>query len=198
MRHYTCAIVYILTTLVLAHLFADGAYRWQVNSISQLAAQGYEKAWIMRAGFIGFGVLIQVTGVRRIGMARKYWLREILIMLYGLTILLSGFFSAEPFLPGTPYSQQEAQYHGAFATAAGIALTAAILVYAVTDTPNQRKIGHAVGLGLVMLFSLLFGLLPGVAGVMQRLLWVAGFSWLLYLGINLSAGAVRPGTKPAA
>ncbi len=57
MKTYTIAVAYFLSLLILAHLAAPEAYRWQVHTISQLAAQAYANAWIMRVGFIGFGVL---------------------------------------------------------------------------------------------------------------------------------------------
>ena len=122
MRHYAYAVVFIIIALLAAHLLADDAYRWRLNSISQLGAQAYDRAWIMRVGFVGFGILIQAAAIRRIPLAGRFWFREIPIMVYGLTILLSGLFSAEPFLEGVRYSQQEAQFHGVFATTAGIAL----------------------------------------------------------------------------
>jgi len=184
MKNYAYAVVTILIALTVAHFLADDSYQWQVNSISQLGAQTYDKAWIIHFGFIAFGIIVLLTGTSRIRMDVRYWFRETPIMIYGFAILLSGIFSAEPFMAGVAYSTQEAQLHGLFATVAGFALTTAILMFTFTDVPNSRKIVHFIALVLVTGFSLLFGVLPNVAGIMQRLLWVAGFSWLLYLGFN--------------
>jgi hypothetical protein len=134
----------------------------------------------MRAGFIGFGALIQIAAVSRIHRSAVLRFREVPIMLYGLAILLSGVFSAEPFMDGVPYSAAEANLHGLFATAAGLALCAAMLLYALADAP-QRRIGHFVTLALPMLVSFLFAAAPAVASITQRVLWVVGFAWLLYL-----------------
>lgn len=157
-------------------------YLWYRNSISQLAGQAYPNAWIMRAGFIGFGVLVQIAGIIRMRAVGRYWYREVPIMLYGLSILASGIFSTSPFIEGVPYSEQEAQLHTLFATAAGIALSAGILLFMLTDAPNLRRAVHAIALVLTIGISFLFSALPTVLGAMQRLLWTVGFAWLVYLG----------------
>jgi hypothetical membrane protein len=179
---YNIPVAYILVFLIAAHLAAPETYHWQVHSISQLGAQAYANAWIMRLGFIGFGALVQVAGATRIRMRPRLWYREAPIMLYGLAILLAGIFSAEPFIAGVPYSLQEARLHSTFATAAGVMLTLATLLYALTDAPPSRRIVHWIGLVLISGISLAFGTLPASGGILQRLLWVVGFSWLVYLG----------------
>jgi hypothetical membrane protein len=184
MRNYAYAVVYILIALIVAHFLVDDSYRWQVNSISQLGAQSYDKAWIIRFGFIGFDIIILLTGISRIKKDKRYWFREIPIMIYGFAILLSGIFLAEPFVEGVSYSTQEAQLHGLFATVAGFALTLAILMFTFTDFPNSKRIGHFIALVLVTVFSILFGVLSNFAGIIQRLLWFTGFTWLLYIGFN--------------
>ncbi len=182
MKTYNIAVAYIVIFLVLAHLAAPETYRWQQHTISQLAAQAYANAWIMRLGFIGFGVLVQITGVTRIRLRPRLWYREVPIMLYGLAILLAGIFLTEPFVEGVPFSAGEARLHSLFATSAGVMITLATLLYALTDMPPSRRSVHWIALALITLVSLLFGAMPAIGGVLQRLLWVIGFAWLVYLG----------------
>jgi hypothetical membrane protein len=198
MKSYALPIAFIVAVLIMAHLVVPDPYLWYLNSISQLGAQTYDKAWVMRAGFIGFGLLVQLSAITRICASRMLWYRELPIMIYGLAIIFSGIFSAEPFLEGAPYSRLEASIHSAAAMTAGIALSLAILVHALTDTPNSRRAGHFVALILVTGLSLLFGLMPNVAGVVQRLLWIAGFGWLLYLTPRAKAGRDPHGVLPSA
>jgi hypothetical protein len=103
-------------------------------------------------------------------------------MLYGLALLLAGIFSTEPFVEGVTFSAGEAQLHSTFATAAGVMLTLATLLYALTDAPAGRRIVHWIALALITLISLMFGAMPAIGGVLQRVLWVVGFAWLVYLG----------------
>ena len=123
MKSYRFAIAFILTFIIVAHLVVGEQYIWYQHSISQLAGQAYSNAWIMRVGFIGFGVLVQIAGSGQMRVTGRYWYREVPIMLYGLSILALGIFSASPFF-----------------------------------------------------------VLPIASGAVQRLLWIAGFSWLIYLG----------------
>lgn len=198
MKTYAYTVAYILIALIAVHLFADNSYRWQVNSISQLGAQAYDKAWIIRFGFFGFGIIILLAGVSRIKKDKRFWFREIPIMLYGFSILLSGIFSAEPFVNGVPYSPEEAQLHGIFATAAGFALTIAILLFTLTDVPNSRRVGHFIALIFVTGFSLLFGILSNFSGAIQRLLWFVGFTWLLYISFNEASSNAISDAKSSA
>jgi len=184
MRSYAHAVAFVTLFILFAHLVVGEPYLWYRNSISQLAGQAYAHAWIMRAGFIGFGVLVQIAGVGRVRAAHRYWYREVPIMLYGLAILLSGIFSTSPFIEGVPYSEQEARLHTVFATAAGIALSVAILLFAFTDAPSSRRVVHAIALVLITTLSILFNALPTISGAIQRLLWIVGFAWLVYLGSN--------------
>ncbi len=181
MKSYRFAIIYIVVFIIAAHLTVGEQYLWYRHSISQLAGQAYSNAWIMRAGFIGFGVLVQIAAIGRIRATGGYWYRELPIMIYGLSILASGIFSASPFIEGVPYSEQEAELHTFFATAAGI-ITFAELLYMLTESSKSRKAVHAIALFLTISASALFFALPMASGAVQRLLWIIGFSWLVYLG----------------
>jgi hypothetical membrane protein len=183
MKSYWIAVAFIVVFILIAHLVVGEPYRWYEHTISQLAGQAYSNAWIMRIGFIGFGVLIQIAGIGRMRAAGRYWYREVPIMTYGLSVLASGIFSTTPFIEGVSYSEQEAQLHTLFASAGGIALTAGILLFMLTDAPNSRRVIHVIALALTMVLVFLFFSAPEtVAGVMQRLLWTVGFAWLVYLG----------------
>ena len=193
MKSYRLAIAYILIFIVIAHIVVGEQYLWYRHSISQLAGQGYELAWIMRAGFIGFGLLVQIAGTGRMRAARRYWYRELPLMAYGLCIVGSGIFSAAPFIEGVAYSEQEAQLHTLFATAGGWALTTGILLYMLTDRLNLRKAVHGVALLLTMSVASAFFALPAMSGAFQYSLWVVGFSWLAYLGTSKLPAQVGSG-----
>ena len=189
-RSYAPAVGAIVICIMLAHMVAPDQYNWTIHSISQLAAQGYGQAWLMRAGFILFGALVLLAGAGRIRADRRHWYREAAIMLYGLAILLSGIFSTSSFLDGAPFSAAHARWHTIFATTAGVALSLGILLFALTDRPRSRQLAHLVTLVLITLLSALFGATPAAAGVFQRLLWIVGFGWLVFLGsMGLSSAA---------
>ena len=177
------SILYFVAVIVIAHFFTPAEYHWTQNTISDLAAQGLKYQWIMQAGFIGFGLLLNLGFIQKFIAAQKVFYPDLLIMLYGLAILLSGFFSAEPFIKRLSYSVQESNLHSFFATLAGISFSLGIFYRLVmASTPGERWL-HALFLVLVMGTSLLFGLsenetLPLAKGLVQRSLYLVSFLWL--------------------
>lgn len=181
MRYYIAAVAFIVVVILVAHAAAPPSYSWREHEISQLGAQGYEQAWIMRGGFIGFGALVVAGALQRASARRSLWVREAPLALYGLGILLAGFFSAKPFVAGVDYSEMEAGVHSIVATAAGVGISVGVLAYMLSDSPPRRRIVHLAALVLIVGLSALFGMLAGGTGIAQRCLYIVGFAWLIYI-----------------
>jgi hypothetical membrane protein len=175
----TIAVAYLVLILIAAHLAAPAAYSWKVHSISELAAQNYRNAWIMRAGFIGFGLLLAAASLVDILTHARHWVYSTPVMIYGLAILMTGFFSTAPFQPGT-FSVTESGIHSLFARIAGFALIAAMIGNLVTAENWTARILDVAGILAVTLFSILFGTIPEIRGVFQRLLWLGGIAWIFF------------------
>ena len=136
----------------------------------------------MQAGFIGFGILLAVGLMLKWKALGRIDPPDVLILMYGLSILLTGFFCAMP-MSSMPYSAQEAQIHSLFATVAGFALSAAILWYGIAASSTHERIYHFVFLILITAISLTFGLAEGGTiavgkGIIQRVLYIVAFIWL--------------------
>ena len=159
-------------------------YHWLQHTISDLAAQGLQHQRIMQLGFIGFGLLLNIGIISKLIATNEIFYPDVLIMLYGLSVLLSGFFSAAPFLEGVSYSIKQAKLHSIFAQAAGVFFSAGILFYLLFSSDPQEKIIHTIFLILVIGTSMAFGLEEnGVIhlgrGLIQRILYLVSFIWLL-------------------
>lgn len=177
------AVVYFIAVIALAHFFTPPEYHWTQNTISDLAAQGLKNQWIMQAGFIGFGLLLNLGFILKFIAAQKITYPDLLIMFYGLAIVVTGFFSTEPFLQGARFSAQESSIHSIFATAAGVSLSLGIGYRLLTAAGAGERWQHGVFLALVMGISLLFGLsengmLPAAKGIVQRMLYLVSFIWM--------------------
>lgn len=172
------AIAWLVTTLVGAHLLAPDSYSLVANTLSELGAQKYEYAWLARAGFIGFGVLLAWHFSGDLVHVQRFWAQAMLLLLYGSSVALTGMFSAGPFETGVTFSEPEAFLHSIFATMAGVCLSGAILISAWrAGTPRDRW-KHIGVLAFVTVASALFGAFPEYQGVSQRLLWIGGLGWL--------------------
>lgn len=177
------SIIYFVAVIFIAHFFVPSEYYWTRNTVSDLSAQGLKYQWIMQAGFIGFGLLLNVGFIQKFIAAQKVSYPDLFIMLYGFAILLSGFFSTEPFIAGVKYSAQESNLHSMFATIAGISFSIGIFYRMVIATSPAERWEHAIFFMLVIGSSLLFGLsenniLPIGKGIIQRTLYLVSFIWL--------------------
>ncbi|MEZ5174202.1 MAG: DUF998 domain-containing protein [Bacteroidia bacterium] len=161
-------------SILLAHSFSVSSYEWTRNTISDLGSQGYDRKWIMQAGFIAFGITI-VTGILMNGLT---W-RTSPVLIYGLCVGLTGVFCTKPFLNIEVYSQSQAAIHSALAQIAGIAFTLGILIQLFYSTNKSEKWIHFMFFILVIGFSASFGLLKNYQGIAQRLLYLTSFIWLI-------------------
>jgi hypothetical membrane protein len=176
------AVLYFVGFIVLAHFFAPPGYVWTRNTISDLGSQGHTNKWIMQAGFIGFGVLLAA------GLLFKFrdWghmnYPDGLIIAYGLSVLVTGFYCAAPIDKTLPVSLREEQIHSLFASLAGFFLVTGILWYLFTSP--SRWAFHLTFLLLIGLCSALFGLSENgmiaiEKGILQRTLYLVSFIWLV-------------------
>ena len=180
MKFIILSVVFIVLVILTAHIFVPEPYNWMHNTISELASQGYRNKWIMQVGFIGFGILLSIGVFQNIRLEENYRFRQILLVIYAVGILLAGIFCTRPFVDGIPYSEVEARLHSIFASIAGFALSAAMLLYFLTDH-SRRRILHAISLVLVLGLSISFGLASSYAGIVQRILYLVGFIWLVFI-----------------
>ena len=174
------AVALLACLLVSAHLAAPNSYAWTTNTLSELGAQGYEHAWIVRTGFLSFGSLVAGAMIRDLARGRRHWAQSIPLMLYGGSIAMTGVLSTSPFERSVSYSQTEAGVHSVFANVAGFSLAGAMLETGMVETSTTRRIAHFAGLAFVTLISALFMLQPEHQGVWQRVLWVGGLTWLAF------------------
>ena len=152
------SIIYFVGVIILAHFYSQPGYEWSQHTISALAAQDHTNKDIMQAGFIGFGILLNAGLISKFVETGRINYPDVLIMLYGITILITGFFCEKPIDETISYLITEAKIHSIFATLAGIGLSAGILWYWLVANSIPEKVFHFVFLLLITGISLTFGL----------------------------------------
>ena len=188
MKLNTVAVIWIVVMIVIAHAVAPSTYHWREHTISQLAAQRYALAWIMRAGFVGFGGLVVIGALQRLRRARATAYRDLPLLAYGLAMALAGIYSTRFWVLAVCYSPREASLHSAMATLAGVALSLAVLLCWLRDLRTGHRGWHGVALIGILGLSLAFGLAGRRAGLVQRALYLVGFAWLIYAERTSQAG----------
>jgi hypothetical membrane protein len=175
-------IYFVIIIIIVAHFFAPPGYVWTRNTISDLGSQGHVNKWIMQAGFIGFGVLMTAGLFFKFRDLGRVNYPDVLIIAYGLSVLVTGFFCAAPIDKTLPFSAREEQIHSLFAQLASFFLIAAILCYLFTSPSHW--VFHLMFLLLIFIISALFGLSENgmiaiEKGILQRTLYLVSFVWLV-------------------
>lgn len=171
-------VALFIAFILVAHLFVPQGYQIRINTISEMAAQGLPHGWIMRSGFILFG-LTQIIGQgHRLQKQEGSLLTTIPYILYGVSIGLTGIWSTT--YPGMVQPNlTESGLHSLFATTAGVALVVTMLLFAWRTKEIRLRLTHLGVAILVLLLSMGFGLLPGIQGWTQRLMYAVSFLWIL-------------------
>ncbi len=160
--------------IVVAHIFSTNNFDWTKNTISDLGSQGYDRKLIMQIGFLTFGLILSV-GILANGLT---W-RTTPILIYGLCVGLTAIFCTKPFFNLDNYSASQATIHSALAQIAGVAFTFGILFQLFYTTDKNEKWTHFVFFILVIGLSASFGLVKNYQGIVQRLLYLTSFIWLI-------------------
>lgn len=169
---------YLGVSLLAAHLAAPEAYSAEAHTISHLGAQGYDRAWIMNAGLVGFGGGIAASSLAHSIRARQNWPTIVPLAVYGLGILASGIWSTSPFIEGVGYAAGEAAIHSAAAQVAGVGISIASVSVLITEPIPSRKVIHGLAVLFIGATSAMVGLSPEHPGTWQRILWSGSLVWL--------------------
>lgn len=173
------SVLYFILVIIVASFFTPEGYSLLTNTISEMASQQLPNAWIMRVGFIGFGVIMSAGLGFDIKTKRISPWVAIPFIGYALSIFATGIWSTNYSLSVAPYSEFETNMHSLFATLAGFLLIAAILIEAVITKKMQvRWFNIAFVLG-ISLFSGLYALFPEIQGIFQRVMYLVSFWWMI-------------------
>jgi hypothetical protein len=175
------SVVFFLVVVTVSHLVTPPSYDWRENSISELAAQKYNNKWIMQIGLIGFGFILGGGILIRLTQAGSVWFMELPILIYAISISLSGKFCTKPFFENDDYSHFEDQVHSLFANLTGISFSLGVAMRMVFTESLVGFVLNTVFLLLVLACSMAFGRASKNRGIIQRGIFFLGFLWLVVL-----------------
>lgn len=179
------AVIFFVSIIIIAHIISPPDYNWKVNTISEFGSQHYPLKWIMQIGFIGFGLILSYGFIIEMIQNRQLDLKYLTLVLYALSILITGFFCTKPFRPVGTYNILESNIHSLFAQIAGLSLTISVLLHFISAQAIGLKTIHFVYFLFIMLTSMAFGLSPAYQGVIQRLLYLGSFTWIVFFSAKL-------------
>lgn len=175
------SVVFFLVVAAVSHLVTPPSYYWRENSISEQAAQKYNNKWIMQIGLIGFGFLLGGGILIRLTQVGSVWFMEVPILVYAISISLSGMFCTKPFFESDDYSHFEDRAHSLFANLTGISFSLGVAVRMVFAEFLVDFVLNTTFLVLVLASSIAFGRASSGKGIIQRGIFFLGFLWLILL-----------------
>jgi hypothetical protein len=166
-----------LLALLLAPLLMPEPYNWITHTTSESAAQGLQGAWLARLGFLlfGLGVLWLATAARPVWARAAVWMH----VGFGVMMLGTAAFSHRPFMPGVPFDPVEDLLHSLTATLMGFAFSLGVFIYFLKRTRRDiaGRVLDLVALAAAVGIPLLMVAVPGISGLVQRLMFLVAYLW---------------------
>lgn len=163
-----------LVCVALAPTLMPDSYSIVEHSISESAAQGVEGAWLARTGFLllGFAVLVLASvGGTRWGVAGRLVHRA-----YGVAMIAVAAFAHMPW-ENVPSDAFEDTLHSVAASTVGAAFTIGVLIVATRRSRTWMRVFDALAVAAALGFSMAMFNVEGIAGVVQRTMFVVGYLW---------------------
>ena len=164
------------------------------HSISESAAQGVEGAWLARLGFLllGFAVLtLAAIAGRRWGT----WGR-LVHRFYGISMIGAAAFAHMPW-EDVPYDQFEDFLHTVAAYGVGFAFTGGVLIVALRRGSGPVRIFDLFSIVAAFVIPMVMFNVTGVAGIVQRALFLIGYLWYRMEAVQLSISDLPVGSRHA-
>jgi hypothetical protein len=166
----------IVLAMLVAPLVTLPGYDWMDHTLSDLGGQSMPNAWVMNAGFAAFGLAAIVAAALDRHRAPRV---NAAVLLFGAGFLGVALFrglAIDPALPGSP---AEDRWHSIFSGVVGAAFATACAL--AIFAPGGRRTDWISWTGLVAAAALPMAMasLPGIDGLLQRLMFGISFLWML-------------------
>lgn len=169
-------LILLLVMFILPFFSAQG-YSMVRHTTSELGAQFTPNSWIMNIIFMGLGVLCILEALFTL---RSFKMHQMILMLFGLGLILSGIFKHMPIDPDLSYRIREDDLHSVASSLVGMSFTFfAISSIFIVHSKRNKMIALSMGVLALTISSFIF-ILPDYAGVFQRLMFISSFVWLFY------------------
>ncbi len=167
----------LLLAMFILPLFTAPEISITGNTLSELGAQSSPYSWIMNSIFAALALSAVISGW---GCYEGFVFLRIILVLFGISLVLSAIFNQAPVNPEIRYNIREDGWHLYFACTTWI--TFIILTFStalILEKQADRLLAVITGISAVLL-SLLASEADRTAGVWQRLLFIISFGWMIY------------------
>lgn len=171
------AYVLMVLAMFMLPLFIVPDHSVIKNTVSELGAQFSPYSWIMNSIFVVLALSSVISGWV---CFKDFAFHRIILVLFGVSLVLSAFFNHSPVNPETGYNIREEGWHLYFACTTWITfILLAFSTALILEKNADRLLALITGIS-VMLISLLASEADQTAGIWQRLLFIISFGWMIY------------------
>ena len=180
LRSYTALGVFIIiAAIVFGPLFAHPGFDWVANTTSQQAGQMVQGAWLMRFGFVAFGIGVLLDAIPDLRRGRY---ENGLFVFFGVSMVLVAVFSHKPLDPTHFFDATDDFLHSVFATLMGFAYGIGVAWRMVSMRQKLDVVFSAIAAMSSIILPLAMWQFPEIAGLLQRVMFFISFVWFaLYL-----------------
>ena len=167
--------LFVLLMFILP-IFSFEGYSILSNTTSDLGAQKAPLNWLMNAGFIALGITVLLEGRQRM---ENYPIAKIMLYFFSISLIGVGLFNQRPLTDETANLAVDL-FHSIFATSTGFSFSflAFVMVF-IFVKPLDKNLALAVAI-IAIVIPISMTLMPNIQGLLQRLMFLIAFSWLLY------------------
>jgi hypothetical membrane protein len=171
------AYILMLLAMFIIPLFMVPDHSIIRNTLSDLGAQYSAGAWIMNSIFVALAFSSVISGWE---CFEGFVFHRIILVLFGISLVLSAFFNHAPVNPDIQYNIREYGWHLYFTSTTWITfiiLTFSTALMLEKQTDRLLAIITGISAGILLLLA---SEADRTAGIWQRLLFIISFGWMIY------------------
>ncbi len=171
--------LFIVSVILLAHFFSPQGYIFYLHTMSELAGQGVDNAWILTSGFMLGGASYMAFSYYYLKTASlPKWLFFLTFSNGLMTLLLGVFPTSYDGLTGFTANETIVIIHRYIAYASNLLTIASITVHAALSKNPNLKLRHLFFLVFAFVFSGFFILYnQDIRGIFQRMILLTTTIW---------------------
>ncbi|MDH3416220.1 MAG: DUF998 domain-containing protein [Gammaproteobacteria bacterium] len=162
----------ILLAILFGPLFSPLEFSWIHHSTSEQAGQHLPGAWIMRVGFVAYGLstlLAAIVAPRTLPFVRGA------LIVFGIALIGTAIWSNASILPGALSDMREDWLHSVASGIVGTAFAVACAARLFSPGGSKRDILAWIGLVISVAVPLAMGAWPDFRGLLQRAMFGLSF-----------------------
>jgi hypothetical protein len=162
----------IAVAIVFGPFVAPPEFSWMRHSTSEQAGQQMTGAWIMRTGFVSYGLCTMAAAF--LDWKSRTFVRFALVV-FGLGLISTAIWSNASIVPGVTSDMREDRMHSVASGIVGTAFAAACAARLFAPGGSWRDALGWTGLLASVVLPLAMGVYPDIRGLVQRTMFAISF-----------------------